>query len=217
MEFLIVIIPLITLFLCLIQLALVMGAGILTQHGAQKAVRAAIVVLSDDHEAANYKEPLNSVGSGAKGVGAYRNATKDGRYETIRMAARLSLAPVSPTWQALSSDTVRSALSQGVDVGMLLSLAGWTKYGVGLGFLDFNENYISSFSPIDDIRVELIFLYPCTVPVGRELLCRSYQNLSEHDRTLIETNGRIIGWSRFSDRRFVALRAIAALPNQGRR
>lgn len=216
-EFIIAAVPLLIMLFCLMQLALILSAGILVTYSAQKAARAAIVVLGDDHEKVEYSEPLHQVGNGGSDVSAYRGAGDNSRYEAIRIAARYALAPVSPSLAPLGAMSVRQALQQGGKVDTAVALAGWTKYAVGLGFKDGDEAYISRFGPRDVVSVQIVFLYPCLIPIGREFVCDSYGKLSQNARALIEVNGTYIGWSRFLNWRFVALSATASLPNQGKR
>jgi len=56
-EFLIVFMPLFTFFMCMVQLALLEGAGLVVQHAANRGARAAIVVSDDDP--ANYPGDRN--------------------------------------------------------------------------------------------------------------------------------------------------------------
>jgi hypothetical protein len=82
-EFLIAFLPVLTMFLCMLQLALLFAVRLVVEHAAVNAARTAAVVIGDD--AQSYKgsiEPQNEV---APSGGA--------RYEAIRRAAMLSLAP----------------------------------------------------------------------------------------------------------------------------
>ncbi len=216
-EFLIVIVPLLTFLLCLIQFGLLCGAKVLVAHAAQQAARAAVVVLPDDSEGADYAgDELNRVGPG-EGLDAYRQAPDNGRYETIRMAARLPLSPLSPSPAAVMESSVRRALDTGF-VQQLLGLEGWSRYAVALSFPDGAGGYLSAFGARVPITAEITFLFPCRVPLANNLMCHSWLAIPEDRRELLTLRGNPLsfvgiaaGWT------FVALQAAHTLPNQGRR
>jgi hypothetical protein len=86
-EFLVVFLPLLTLFLSLVQLAFVEIANLVTKHAAVGAVRAAIVVLPDNPQ--SYK-------SNDKGI----NHAEGERFDVIKTAAKARLLAVSVNPQA---------------------------------------------------------------------------------------------------------------------
>jgi hypothetical protein len=219
-EFLIVIIPLLILMFSLVQMSLFLGAGILTHLAAQRAARSAMVILGDDHEDAEseYEPPeLFRVGNDAKGVKAYEDAAENSRYETIRLAARAPLLPVSPTLHAALSSSVEEAFS---NVGALELAAdillneGWTSHAVGLGFINPDGAYLSVVRPRDNARVRVVFLYPCFIPIGREFACHPYRKLPKEHRELIEvhSSGGLLNVSELAGWRFVTLLAEAPIP-----
>jgi hypothetical protein len=82
-EFLIAFLPVFTMFLCLLQLALLFSVRLVVDHAAANTARAAAVVIGDDPE--TYGEP---------GKMPKHNLPKGSeRFKTIRRAAILSLAP----------------------------------------------------------------------------------------------------------------------------
>ena len=220
-EFLIVIIPLLILMFSLMQMSLFLSAGILTRLAALKAARSAMVILGDDHEKADYMESRNQVGGDGSGIEAYRSA-KDGekktRYQTIRKAARAPLIPVSPSIDSLGASSVEESLRIAGPLGILAALVDkdWTYYAVGLGFVNGKDEYVSSMRPGDGIRVRVVYLYPCFVPIGKSFACHAYGDLPSDDRALIEVSGKIAGWTAFLGVRFVTLRAEAAIPTWDR-
>ena len=81
-EFLIAFLPVYTFFLCLIQLALLFVVRLVTEHAAIDAARAAAVVIGDDPKRYN-GERINRL-----------TVKGSARYEVVRNAALLSLAPL---------------------------------------------------------------------------------------------------------------------------
>jgi hypothetical protein len=216
-EFLVVAPPLLLLFLGLAQLGLVFGAELLVQHAAARAARAAIVVLPDDAEGADYAgDPLNSLGAG-EGLDAYRAAVAGGRLDAIRKAARLTLAPIAPTFDSLASGSVADALSGGGTISTVVGLLGFTAWTVAVTFPDGAGGYAATFGPRDPVTARVTLLYRCAVPLGRALLCDAYPDLPPGARERLETNGAgLAAAATASGARFVALEAERTLPNQGR-
>jgi len=81
-EFLIAFLPVYTFFLCLIQLALLFAVRLVTEHAAIDAARAAAVVIGDDPKRYN-GEKINRL-----------TVKGSARYEVVRNAALLSMAPL---------------------------------------------------------------------------------------------------------------------------
>jgi Flp pilus assembly protein TadG len=216
-EMLIVTPPLLLLFLGLTQLALVFAAELLVQHAAARAVRAAIVVLPDDAEGADYAgDPLNSVGSG-EGLAAYRAAPAGGRLDAIRKAARLTLSPISPSFDSIASGSIADALAGAGTGTTVAGLVGFTAWTVAVTFPDGAGGYLSTFGPRDSVTARVTFLYRCAVPLGRELVCSAYGDLPAPARERIEINGGGVAVAAIaSGARFAALEAERTLPNQGR-
>ena len=99
-EFLLVFWPLMLLWLGLTHIGLLYGVHILVNHAAARAARAAIVILPDEDDRYQGDPPLTILqddqGNDANGLKAYAKAKQGGRLDTIRKAARLPLAAVSP-------------------------------------------------------------------------------------------------------------------------
>ncbi len=83
-EFLIAFLPVFTMFLCLLQLALLFAVRLVVDHAAMSTVRAAAVVIGDDPE--TYGEPGK--------MPRHNLPPNSDRYKAIRRAAILSLAPL---------------------------------------------------------------------------------------------------------------------------
>lgn len=218
MEFVIVVMPFLILFLGLTQLALVYGAQLMVEHAASKAVRAAVVILPDDHEEADYGGvAVNTVGGGGGGLAAYAQAPEGGRLEAITNAARYVLAPVSPSLDSLGSDSVASALGESVGASIAAGLLGWTRWAVAVTFPDGEGGVRTEFGPRDEITARVTFLYRCSVPLARRVMCGGWGDLAEERRLALQTNGLALGSiSTVSGWAVVSLEAERTLPNQGR-
>ncbi len=164
-EFLIVAPPMMLLWLGLAQIGLLYGAHIIVKSATARAGRAAVVIIPDDregHEDRYDNVPPFRVGSGS-GLGAYENATPGGRLAAIRRAARIPLAPVSPS------------LGTGLGAGSLLVGFIWTEYAVAVTFPDGDGGYITEWgSPTAGVTTRVTYLYKCPIPVANRLLCNPY-------------------------------------------
>ncbi len=214
-ETIIVIIPFLILFFGLIQLGLLLAADLLVQHAAAKAARAAIVILPDDSKEAAYsKSPLNKIGKG-KGLKAYKKTKKESRYEAIRNAARMVLSPISPALN--KGDSVEAALKTNAG-STITGMAVWTKQAVALSFPGAENSYKTTFAPQENISIEITYLYKCSIPIGKELVCKSYSRLDKKLKKLLQIKGSMLPAANLnSNWKFVALQARASLPNQGLR
>jgi hypothetical protein len=217
-EFIIVIIPFLALFLGLTQLGLLMAADLLVKHAAAKAARAAIVIFPDDAQNTGYNGvPVNQIGSGDSGLSAYKHAKSGGRYETVRTAAEYVLAPLSPPIKSAAETTLHTALGKGA-VSSITGFGTWTKQAVALSFPDGSGTYASAFGPRGNITAEVTFLYKCSVPIGKNLVCKSYSRIDRKKRKLLELKGGLLKTANInSNWKFAALQARVTLPNQGRR
>jgi len=80
-EFLIAFLPVLTFFLCLLQLSLLFVTRLVVEHAATNAARAAAVVIGDEKKRYN-NEPINDMKVNGK------------RYEAVYNAALVTLAPL---------------------------------------------------------------------------------------------------------------------------
>ena len=216
-EFLVVIIPFLTLFLGLTQLALVYSAQLMVEHAAARAVRAAVVILPDDHEEADYGGvPLNQVGTGGDGLEAYATAPSGGRLAAIGDAARLTLSPVAPSMDSIASSSVAGALSGNGALGLALGVLGWNEWAVAVTFVDSQGGYVTSFEPRGPVTVRVTFLFRCAVPLARRLMCSSFDDLDSKRREALMTNGGMLaGLADVAGWQLLALEAERTFPNQG--
>ncbi len=216
-EFLVVIIPFLTLFLGLTQLALVYSAQLMVEHAAARAVRAAVVILPDDHEEADYGGvPLNQVGTSGEGLEAYATAPSGGRLAAIGDAARLTLSPVAPSMDSIASSSVAGAISGNGALGLALGALGWNEWAVAVTFVDSEGGYVTSFEPRGPVTARVTFLFRCAVPMARRLMCSSFDDLDSKRREALMTNGGLLaGIADVAGWQLLALEAERTFPNQG--
>lgn len=237
-EFLIVFWPLMILWLGLTQIGILYGVHILVNHAAAKAARAAIVILPDEEDRYEGDQPftiLQDTDNGEDdGLDAYRKAIRGGRLDTIRNAARIPLASVSPSLDI----PVNSAL---IDL-----LAGWiwTEYAVAVTFPGPDGNFLTRFDQTGALTTRVTYLYKCPVPIINKIICHQYwsggygiargnqgqfnwfqgSNKSEAvkildtvDASVLSGLGKAVKLGIDSNKnwRFMAVEAIRTLPMQG--
>ncbi|MCU0662732.1 MAG: hypothetical protein MUC50_10450 [Myxococcota bacterium] len=217
-EMLIVIWPLALLWLGLGQFGMLCAADVLVTHAAGRAVRAAIVILPDDKPGWEVRyaeeEPLTLGGTG-EGLDAYASATKGDRLAAIRRAARITLSSISPQTGDSFPEIFRGYQ--------------WTEWAVAVTFPS-GDSYLTEFSSTQLLTARVTYLFPCVVPVVDRLLCSPYYGLDEPSRRELDTvDGWVLGAASLglslrgfdvfdlSASRFVAVRAQATMPMQGRR
>lgn len=144
-EFLIAFLPMLVFFLGLVQLSLLYTGKIVTQHAADRAARAASVVIADDP--IRYAgEPFGSAPKGSA------------RASAVRRAAELTLKPLTGS----GVDSLRGAFSGGGDDGEM------TADQLDVEFVGRPDG---AFNPGELIKVRVSFDYECGVPIGRYVAC----------------------------------------------
>ena len=143
-EFLIVFLPLLALIMCMIQLALIYAGKLVTQHAADTAVRAAVVVLDDDPRYYG---------------GAARDTAAGPRLADIKRAAVVPLASLSSY-----GGTVERAVGLG-EAGLSDALAA-ADAATQLRFPRGAHVGLES-----DVTVEVDYDFHCGVPLARWILC----------------------------------------------
>ena len=218
-EFLIVVMPFLLLFLGLTQLGLIYGAQLLVEHAAAKAVRAAVVVLPDDHEEADYAGvPVNTVGAATlQGALAYQSAPSGGRLAAIRDAARFVLAPAAPSLDGYAADSVAEAIGDGGVASSVVGMLGWNEWAVAVTFPDGEGGLRTSFDPRGEVTARVTFLFRCNVPMARSVMCSRFGDLPTDRKRALTLNGSFLGnISGVAGWQVLALEAERTMPNQGR-
>lgn len=201
----------------LTQLALVVVGKFVVQHAAHRAARAAVVVLDDDPK--EY---------GDDGLERNRlSGEDDPRYVAIKRAAAVPLTTLAPSEEALNfsklsdgelplSATFRDAISSGLGQA-LMSVAIYN--GVSIVLTLTNESETEQFGLKESVKARVDYLFPCRVPFGAQLVCKSYTDLisDEETKNTLEkvehpAMQKLLALSPF---RFLVLSAEETLPNQG--
>jgi len=196
-EFLVAFIPMFILFLGLLQVSLIFVANFVVTHAANRATRAAIVVLDDnpdryDGEAqnrVNYNETgatnvQNSVVSFLREVGAgeFSVAQNKGsaRLNAIRAAASIPLLSISPSLDQLTGRrAVSRAIGGNATSRALTGAALFNRAAMAVTFPTAPEatTLRTSFSNNDDITVRVTYLFHCGIPIAANIICDRYMSL----------------------------------------
>ncbi|NLN63140.1 MAG: hypothetical protein GX146_09715 [Myxococcales bacterium] len=213
-EFLIVFGPLFLLMMALVQFALICTASILVHHAAARAVRAAVVVLPDDHEDADYKgDALHFLADG-DGLDAYANAVEGGRFQQIRQVPVMLLGMLALPLGGAGS------LSDALQLGAWEALRAQTPESdvpVAITFRDADGGYRTQYGAREQVFVTVTLLLPCAVPMASRWMCQPLREMDDDVRARWESNhAHMVARSLMNLRRYAALEATAGLPNQGR-
>lgn len=195
-EFLISFIPVFIMFLGMLQGALMYGANLVVTHSANRAARAAIVVLPDaedeydgeqqnrvdftaesesDDGVTSFLEDLGGGGFSAPFTAAGSRGSK--RLNAIRSAASLPLLAVSPSFDQLTGDPVVYNAVGGRPAER--AIVGATLYNRAAVSVTFPTapgatTYKTSFGPNEDITVRVTYLFHCGVPLANRFMCDDY-------------------------------------------
>jgi hypothetical protein len=164
-EFLIAFPPIYLMWMGMIQAALLYGANIAVDHAANRAARAAVVVLPDDPQYWG-GSPVNSF------TGARR--------EAIWMAASVPLTAVSPNWDALvnsSSPFARTAPIATQDHRVMWAVGGPPAERISAGMQRYNRSALqvevnpTNVAPNGDVNVRVQYDFHCGVPLASAVMC----------------------------------------------
>ena len=265
-ELLFAIFPVFLVFFATCQVAMLSVAQLVVQHAATRAARTAIVVLEDDpvfydgaprgdlHAGNRYGGPDQARLFEAMGLGsaaqlrrrfvsnrdrAIAGAQPGARMLPIRLAAYTPLAILAPPIR-IGDERVADTLS-------MSGLAGSIRYNQAASAVtiqaqpgaDLRPHSVSN-EPGSTVTVRVTYLYTCTVPAVRRLLCRSLRSIrgsrpggwfsilrdvagagrnasQRHAADALAQAENPSGLDSFADpeARFALMTAEATLPNQG--
>ncbi|MCB9599586.1 MAG: pilus assembly protein [Sandaracinus sp.] len=181
-EFLIAFPPVLILFLCLVQLSLMYVGKLAVRHSANRAARAAVVVIPDDPQYYD-GEAVNEIdyqGSGTStpsdtffGSGLALGSGSP-RIRAVRSAAYIPLTPFAPSIDnVLDDESVRTAFDRGV----LDALAGAFVYNRGATAVTFPPEPGSDSAPIETfdahglVTTRVTYFFHCGVPIVNRFMC----------------------------------------------
>jgi hypothetical protein len=209
---------------------------LMVESAADRAARAAIVVLDDD-PACYGGAPRDSIRSGDSRQGGAMPqflswlglpssgpvAGDSARLQDIRDAASMTLLPLAPTIERpVGPSSIHGAIADG---GSLLGLDERATYNRGALAVTFPQTrgstaYRTSFGLQDTVTVRVTYLFHCAIPLARDVVCHSLSSIRSGSRAIGADLSRaeapgLMNSPTLSGARFVALRAETALPNQG--
>jgi hypothetical protein len=196
-EFLVAFIPMFVLFLGLLQVSLIFIGKFVVRHAANRATRAAIVVLDDDPERydgerenrVSYSDSgslnpqdsvvsfLREVGGGEFSSGRNRGSA---RLNAIRAAASIPLLAISPSFdQLVGRRNVERAIGGSGVSRAAVGAAVYNRAGMAVTFPTRPEgtNMRTSFREDDDVTVRVTYLFHCGIPIAAHILCDRYLSL----------------------------------------
>ena len=196
-EFLIAFIPLFIMFLGMVQMALMYAGDLVVQHAASRAARAAVVVLDDDpryYDGAPRRQLsrsgfsssedglsaiLSLFGAGSGGGGGGPGAMGGPRLATIRRAASLPLASISPSMQQLvRADSVMTAIgSPETRAATGVFVYNDSAMGVTFPTSPGGTSYSESFRHGQQVTTRVTYLFHCGVPLASRMMCDTYPTI----------------------------------------
>jgi hypothetical protein len=172
-EFLLAFVPILTLFLGLVQLGLLYGGNLVVQHAAHRAVRTAMVVLDDDPRYFDgdarlvfdgrpaTADDVEWVLARAEDAGSARRPAPLSRRAAVELSAMVLLAAIEPD----DGDSIADALGT-MDRGRRAeAVVGATDVELRL-----DRGPPGSDEP-PRVRVRVVHGFACRVPVVRRLVC----------------------------------------------
>jgi hypothetical protein len=187
-EFLIAFPPILILFLCLVQLSLMYVGKLAVRHSANRAARAAVVVIPDDPQYYDGEEAnevdFQDSGSSTPSDSFFGAGLATGggspRIRAIRSAAYIPLTPLAPSIETVMEDeSVRSAF----DRGLLDAVAGAFIYNRGATAVTFppeprsGDASLELFEPHGIITTRVTYFFNCGVPIVNRFMCEDALSL----------------------------------------
>jgi hypothetical protein len=206
-ETILCLVPLLTLFFGVVQLAFVASARLVVRHSAAQGARAAVVLLEDDPKrfseaprgdllqgsssgvASGLRTVLGQVAS--LGSDSVASEPQNGaRLQAIREAVYVPLAVLAPSSDFLSSNG--GSLSSAISESPLLRFAlGELVYSRGAAAVTVraapgSDEVLDNVGPHDDVTVHVTYLFHCGVPLASFLLCNPLWDLAGYGAVLSE-------------------------------
>ncbi len=206
-ETVLCLVPLLTLFFGVVQLAFVASARLVVRHAAAQGARAAVVLLEDDPQ--HYGEAprgdllqgsSSSVASGlraalsqvaAVGTDSEASSPQGGaRLQALREAVYVPLAVLAPSSSFLTSQG--GSLSSALGRSPLLRFAlGELVYSRGAAAVTLraapgSDQVLDKVGAHDDVTVHVTYLFHCGVPLASFLMCHPLWDLAGYGAALSE-------------------------------
>lgn len=145
--------------------------------------------------------------------------SQDGaRMVPIQTAAYLPLLPLAPSEQNVNAPSVSVSSSLvGASNRQLGFAVGYTKAAAIVTVHDSEESEALALDPIQPhapITTRVTYLFHCTIPVVRAIMCRSLKSVATGGYLAMALSNKLEG-NVPADARFKLLTATATLPNQG--
>ena len=181
-EFLIAFPPILVLFLCLVQLSLMYVGKLAVRHSANRAARAAVVVIPDDPQyyedehpyEVDYQDSGTSTPSDSFFGAGLAMGNGSPRIRAIRSAAYTPLTPLAPSIESVMDDeSVRSAFDRGV----IDALAGAFVYNRGATAVTFPPEPASNSAPLETfetrqlLTTRVTYFFHYGVPIVNRFMC----------------------------------------------
>jgi hypothetical protein len=198
LEFILAFVPVFTLCLGIVQLALLSVAQLVVQHAAVAATRSAVVVLEDDPKRHGGTPRRDVSDRGLDSSSAYTRLGRmlglpkhaalsvfplgGPRMAAIRQAAHLPLAAISPDPKLVALSAMPGSLRS---VERALGSSGATRLSFGLFVYTplatavtfprapgSRELMHDRLDALDHVTVRVTHIVPCAVPIAAQLLCK---------------------------------------------
>ena len=193
LEFLIAFLPMFTMMLLLVQLALLGQAQLVVRHAANTALRSAIVAIDEDPRLYGGSERLVLRPDGARGSATAGGPLAslglgslplrgDPRTRDIHLAGYVPLLAIAPTSSQIFTTRQTRSVSRALG-GDSLTRAGFgLLYVMGAAAVTLPDGpgstrHRTDFHGQRDVTVRVTFAYPCLIPLASRMMCDSWLEL----------------------------------------
>lgn len=182
MEFLLAFMPILLLFLGLVQLGLLYSGNLVVQHAAHRAVRAGVVALDDDPRYYDGEERMTVDGSRATAgdletlvVGLEDGTGSTGRTLSRRATIELAAMTVLSSIEPRDGDSIADALGSMDASRRATAVRANTNLDIRI------DRASGSADAPPRVRVRLTYGFACRVPVVRAWICDGGRRIIEAD------------------------------------